>query len=122
MSGLDEVIGSARDRKGGEIDLHPVRALIGKIVARWDPHQIWLFGSRARGEANEWSDWDLLVVVPDETPDEEFDPKVAYALRRDTSVAADVILTPRAEFEDYRNVTCTLQYEAAHFGVLLYAR
>ncbi|WP_346660328.1 nucleotidyltransferase domain-containing protein [Nannocystis pusilla] len=44
-----------------------------------------MFGSRARGEATEDSDWDLLVVVPDDTPDDELDPLVAWQLRKESA-------------------------------------
>ena len=36
------------------------------LVDEFDPLQVILFGSYARGDANEASDIDLLVVVPDE--------------------------------------------------------
>jgi uncharacterized protein len=47
-----------------------VPAVIGKavklLVDEFDPLQVILFGSYARGDADEASDIDLLVVVPDE--------------------------------------------------------
>lgn len=107
---------------GRDLDLTGARRLLDAIVARWKPHQVWLFGSRARGTARPESDWDFLVVVPDETPDAEFDPSVAWKVRRDANVPADIVLTSRSEFEEYRSVTCTLQYEAAHFGVLVHGQ
>ena len=36
--------------------------VVQKIVAAIDPREIWLFGSRARGDARPDSDFDLLVV------------------------------------------------------------
>jgi uncharacterized protein len=32
------------------------------------PEAVLLFGSRARGDCDEASDWDLFVVLPDEAP------------------------------------------------------
>jgi predicted nucleotidyltransferase len=37
---------------------------VRRIVERFDPEQIILFGSAARGEAGPESDVDLLVVMP----------------------------------------------------------
>ncbi len=37
-------------------------ALVGRIAQAVDPWAIWLFGSRARGDARPDSDFDLLVV------------------------------------------------------------
>jgi hypothetical protein len=39
-----------------------------RLVAILKPRTIWLFGSRARGDAREDSDFDLLVVLPDGLP------------------------------------------------------
>jgi predicted nucleotidyltransferase len=42
-----------------------LNAMAGQIVRRFQPVQIILFGSRARGDAKPNSDVDLLVVLPD---------------------------------------------------------
>ena len=39
--------------------------LLAAVVERFDPIEVILFGSRARGDAGPDSDWDLLVVVDD---------------------------------------------------------
>jgi predicted nucleotidyltransferase len=57
------------DARGHRIDLSPLRTLLVRIEERYQPEQVWLFGSRARGDAEPGSDWDLLVVVPDSTAD-----------------------------------------------------
>ena len=45
------------------IDRATIQAITRLIVERFNPEQIILFGSHARGEANEHSDLDLLVVM-----------------------------------------------------------
>lgn len=105
-----------------EIDTTPVRSLIDRIIQRWSPRQIWLFGSRARGEATDASDWDLLVVLDDRTLDAELDPRVAWQLGRNVGVRADVIACRAGEFQEARNTPNTLAYDAAHEGGLLYER
>lgn len=60
-----------RSRDAMSIDLSPIKALIALILRHCKPVSVWLFGSRAKGQAREDSDWDLLVVLPDETPEEE---------------------------------------------------
>ncbi len=40
-----------------------VDTMVERIVARFQPARILLFGSRARGAANRWSDVDLLVRI-----------------------------------------------------------
>ena len=39
-----------------------LEAVVSRIVGAVDPEAVWLFGSRARGEARPDSDFDLLVV------------------------------------------------------------
>lgn len=94
--------------------------LLVRIVEAWRPYQIWLFGSRARGEANEESDWDLLVIVPDHLRDDEIDPMQVWAVRKGTHVYADVIPCRMQDFLDALDTPNTLSYEASKRGVLIY--
>jgi predicted nucleotidyltransferase len=48
--------------------------LVRHIVEVMHPLQVWLFGSRAEGRARPTSGYDLLVVMPDGTPEPELDP------------------------------------------------
>lgn len=111
----------AVDRNGRTIDLAPAWPLLDRVLREWNPERIQLFGSRARGEANLESDWDILVVVP-EASLVPADPLVPWRLRRDTGVRADVVVYSSREFEAERDVPNTLAYEAASAGVALYER
>lgn len=84
--------------------------------------QVWLFGSRARGDARPNSDWDLFVVVADNTPEEQLDLLDAWRLQYGTGVSADVIPCPQSAFREDLNTANTLPYAIAHEGVLLYER
>ena len=44
--------------------------LVRRLREAFQPERIYLFGSKARGEAGPDSDYDLLVVVPDEASPE----------------------------------------------------
>jgi uncharacterized protein len=114
-----ESIESARVRG---LDLSPARKLLEEIVSQWDPLQIWLFGSRSRGTATADSDWDLLVIVRDETKESEIDLDSAWRIRVEGGVSADVIPCRDSEFRAARDVVNTLSYEAAHNGILAYGR
>ncbi len=118
ISGLIEV----RDLRGRFLDLTPARKLLEAIVDRWQPRQIWLFGSRVRGSDRRESDWDLLVVVPDGTPDSKLGPRAVWDLRLAGGVPADIVPCAMSDFAEYRDVVNTLAYEAAHNGVLIYGR
>jgi len=111
----------ARDARGRELDVRPLDRLLARIIDEFRPVEIRLFGSRARGESDAGSDWDLFVVVPDdlEAVDDLF---AGYRLRRETRMRADIVLCPMSEFLDDRDTPNTLAYEAAHHGVVIYER
>jgi predicted nucleotidyltransferase len=52
--------------------------ILRRLVAAYQPERIYLFGSAARGEARPDSDYDLLVVVPDDAPPERRRSRLAY--------------------------------------------
>ena len=102
------------------MDLAPIKALIAVILEHCKPVSVWLFGSRAKGQAREDSDWDLLVVLPDDTPEEEmFDKLPASQLHRLTKVNADVVYCNDTEFAEATSVPNTLAYEIARTGVVI---
>src|SRR5450432_1768549 len=80
-----------RDRRGAAVDLAPTDKLLQRIIVALQPEQIWLFGSRARGDATPLSDWDLLVVLPNDSSEDLFDPLLSWRLRKDSGVRADVV-------------------------------
>ncbi len=104
------------------LDLGPLATLLARIEATYHPEQVWLFGSRARGDARPTSDWDLLVVVPDDTDERDLDPVVAWRLQRGSGVYADVVPCWAREYREDQGTVNTLAYEVAREGVLLYER
>ena len=109
-----------RDARGAPIDLHPVQSLLDRIVSSWHPREIWLFGSRARGTAAANSDWDLLVVVPDELAPVGFDdPMAVWNVKQGAGVRADVLVCRASEFDEDRETHNTIAYDAAVEGVRL---
>ena len=106
------------DTRGAPIDLRPVQPLLDRIVASWQPREIWLFGSRARGTAAADSDWDLLVVIPDELAPSGFDdPMTVWGVKQGTGVRADVLVCRASEFDEDRGTHNTIAYDAAVEGV-----
>lgn len=97
-----------------------VALLLERIVPALSPQAVYLFGSRARGDARRDSDFDLLVVVSDDTPRDKIRLTSTYRLTRGTGVAADVIACRRRWFERTRTQVGTLGYKALHEGRLVY--
>lgn len=101
------------------LDLRPLGMLLARLEATYHPEQVWLFGSRARGDARPGSDWDLLVVVPDATNEDVLDPIVAWRLQRGSGVHADVIPCRATDFRNACDTVNTLAYVVAREGVLV---
>ncbi len=104
------------------LDLRPLETLLARIEEKYHPEQIWLFGSRARGTAKPWSDWDIFVVVPNETDEDDLDLVVAWQLQRSSGVHADVIPCRATDFQNARDTVNTLSYVVAREGVLIRER
>ena len=57
----------------------PVLAeVVRRLILAYEPRRIYLFGSRARGDSNFDSDYDLMVIVPDDTIPARRRSKLAY--------------------------------------------
>src|SRR5262245_51017990 len=104
------------------LDLRPLETLLARIEKKYHPRQVGLFGSRARGDAAPPSDWDLFVVVPDETDECDLDPLVAWRLQRGSGVHADVVPCRATDFQVSCDTVNTLSYVVASEGVLIYDR
>lgn len=66
--------------------------IVKRLVKTYQPLHIYLFGSSARGEAGPDSDYDLVMVVPDDAPPERKRAKLAYDCLWGTGAAADVVV------------------------------
>ena len=99
------------------LDLAPINLLLARIEAQCHPEQVWLFGSRARGDERPGSDWDLFVVVPDDTGDDVLDLRFLWRLTRGAGVPVDLIACRASEFREACDTVNTLSYVVANEGV-----
>jgi uncharacterized protein len=95
---------------------------VARIVDAMRPEAIYLFGSRARGDAHSDSDYDLLVVVADDAPQERRSLAATTRVPRDPGVPLDIVPCLRSVFERKRHHVGTLSYLAAHEGRLVYGQ
>ena len=91
-----------------------------RLVAEFQPEQIWLFGSYAWGEPTEDSDLDLVVVVPSSQERNLQRVRRANQTLRGIGLPKDVLVHTRSEFETYHDVASSLTYKIIHEGKLLY--
>jgi predicted nucleotidyltransferase len=85
----------------------------------FQPQQIILFGSQARGTATERSDVDLLVIVPLRERRLEVLRKM-YRAMRGIRTSLDIVLLTPEEFESERELPGTIAQPASKEGRVLY--
>ena len=95
--------------------------IVRRLVEAYRPERIYLFGSHARGEAGPDSDYDLLVVVPDDAPPERRRSRLAYEVLWGVGTAADVLVQSRSDFESRLHLRASLPATVRDEGRLLYA-
>jgi hypothetical protein len=100
----------------------PPAALLDAVVAFFDPRQVILFGSHARGAARPDSDYDLLVVVDENTPRDKLTLAAGYEARRGYPHPADVVPCRESTFRRRARLPGTLCHIAAQEGVVVYER
>ena len=92
-----------------------------RITTRFDPERVILFGSLARGTANENSDADLLIVMPVAGSKRRQALDIDLALEG-IPIPTDVIVVTPAEVEKYRDCPGTIIREALREGRTLHER
>jgi predicted nucleotidyltransferase len=93
---------------------------VRRLVEAYRPDHIYLFGSVARGDAGPDSDYDLLVVVPDDAPPERRRSRLAYQALRGTGTAADVVVCTKSYFEPRRSLKASLPGTVLREGRILH--
>jgi predicted nucleotidyltransferase len=92
-----------------------------RLVTTLKPVAIWLFGSRARGDAHPDSDFDLLVVLPNGLPAEAYDFRTVAEPVAACGLGYDIVPCAWSDFENDRDVVGTLVNKAVTEGRQIYA-
>lgn len=95
--------------------------MVKRLVKCFDPDQIILFGSHARGDAQSHSDIDLLVVLPLNGSKRAKQVEMRVALH-DIRVPKDIIVATPEEITRRRNIVGTIIRPALQEGKVLYDR
>jgi uncharacterized protein len=102
------------------VAMSEVEALAGRIVEEFDPDKIILFGSHAYGTAQDYSDVDLLVLMP--FKGNSFDRATEILERIEHPFCADVIVRDPVDAEQKYQEHDSLIRDAFDRGKVLYAR
>lgn len=94
---------------------------VRQLVAALHPERIYLFGSRARGDALDDSDYDLMVVVRERRGAGRAMERDAYAALSDLGVSKDIVVMTRDYFDWMKGAKASLPATVEREGRLLYA-
>jgi predicted nucleotidyltransferase len=98
-----------------------VQEMVERILSRFMPDKIILFGSHARGDPGPDSDVDLLIVMPVTGSKREKAIEIGVALH-DIRISKDLIVVTPEEFEWRKATIGTIEWPAWREGKILYAR
>lgn len=99
----------------------PLADIVERLASAYHPERIYLFGSVARGEAGPDSDYDILLVMPDDSPPELLRPTLAYEVLWGLRTAVDVHVWPHSKFESRLHLNASLPATVVREGRELYA-
>lgn len=113
--------GRADGKTGEMIPKELIDTAIRRLVERFDPERIILFGSQARGTADDRSDADFLVITELTTKRRTLMLEMDRALRG-LGLARDIVVLTPEEFERDREIPGTIARPASKEGKVLYER
>jgi len=101
------------------IPLAAIRRFARRIAERFDPEKIILFGSFAYGTPHEWSDVDLLVVMPTYN---EIAQSIRITLAFDREFPLDLIVRTPKRLRFWLAEGDSFLQEIASKGIVLYEK
>jgi uncharacterized protein len=98
------------------------RLMAKRLAEALDPDQIYLFGSRARGDFYDSSDYDFMVIMPDVDYDVTDLHDKAAKTWHGSGIFADVKIEPRQKFVRQLHLKASMPSVILREGILLYSR
>ena len=98
-----------------------ISVMVDRIVGRFQPSRVVLFGSQSRGDASDGSDVDLLVVM-NHVQDKR---RAAIEIRRslgDLQVSKDIVVATPDEIASRGHLVGTVLHAALREGTVVYER
>jgi len=103
-----------------ELTTELLNEITKRLAESIHPERIYLFGSHAAGNAEKYSDVDLLAVVPDTKKSLR---EIAVEGRKslwEIEIPFDLIVCTKFQFDRFRDVKNSIMNEAFCFGRIIY--
>nr|WP_316654380.1 nucleotidyltransferase domain-containing protein [uncultured Gellertiella sp.] len=117
MNAVAEALGG---RSAPQARFPEIRQLLALIRKAYDPIDVVLYGSRARGEATAHSDWDLKVIVADDAPERLLSPLYGWKVQQGSGVHADVTCTRLSDFVEDLEVANSAASSLVADGIIIH--
>jgi predicted nucleotidyltransferase len=95
--------------------------VVRRLVKEFRPQRVYLFGSRARGDARDDSDYDLMLVVEEPAGAPWEMERRAYDVLSGLSISKDVVVMTSEYFDWMFGAAASLPSTVRREGRLLYA-
>lgn len=95
--------------------------MVRRLTNAFHPECIYLFGSIARGEGGDDSDYDLHMVLSDSSLPRYRRDQEAFRALTGVGASKDIVVLTRKEFDSQRKVPSPLPATVEREGFLLYA-
>jgi uncharacterized protein len=96
-----------------------VKDIVDKIVAKFSPERIILFGSRARGDNRKESDVDLLVLFKKIKDRRELEKDMQRAIYP-RFLPLDLLVSTSERYEEIKSNKSLVYYNISKEGVVIY--
>ena len=103
------------------IDVAKINEVVTKIVSRFNPDKIILFGSYANGTQNNDSDLDLLIVQDSDLPMQKRGLDIRLSLIG-SMIPIDLLVYTKSEFDQEKNKHFSFVNSAIKNSKVLYER
>ena len=98
-----------------------LQEIIRRIAIEADPDKIILFGSRAKGEKSEWSDYDICILKTDQIRKSDLEKRI-YLKLFGLGVPVDIIVETPERFMELKKNKFLVYREIAEYGKTVYEK
>jgi predicted nucleotidyltransferase len=99
-----------------------IQQIADRIADRFNPEQIILFGSYARGETHNHSDLDLLIVMETLAPRGQRSASIIKMLAGAYAEPIDVVVRSAQALKDWEHTPGSFAHQVLTEGIVLYDR